>query len=65
MSVLVGNGRCCLVQRAQDYFISGLGVIGWVPLLQGVTGCFVLDVCAYFIVCLPDHLVVAIVNVLV
>ena len=65
MSVLVGNGRCCLVQRAQGYFISGLGVIGWVPLLQGVTGCFVLDAFAFSKVPFLGHLAVAIVSVLV
>ena len=52
---LGGIGRCCLVQRVQGYFISGLGVVGCVPVLRGVTGCFVLDAFAFFIVRLPDH----------
>ena len=65
MSVLVGNGRCCLVQRAQGYFISGLGVIGCVPLLHGVMGCLALDAFAFSKVRLLVHLAVAIVSVLV
>ena len=50
---LGGDGRCCLVWCALGYFISGLVVIGCVPLLSGV----MFRICPFpFFVPLFDHL---------
>ena len=62
---LGGIGRCCLVQRVQGYFISGLGVVGCVPLLPGVTGHLTLNALAFSVVRLLGHLTVVFVSVLV
>jgi len=60
-----GVDRCCLVQRTQGYFISGLGAVGCVLLLPGVMGRLSPNAFAFSIVLLFDHLLVVFVDVLI
>ena len=60
-----GVERCCLVQRTQGYFISGLGAVGCVLLLPGVMGRLSPNAFAFSIVLLFDHLLVVFVDVLI